>query len=858
MKRIDTLKFAASRRRARRTCAAGVIVLASWSALAQPLNFYPRGAGGGGAMYSASINPSNGDEYYIACDMSGIYHTTDFGLSYSLANFQTIQGGPCSKVQFTADPNILYSISYTNDAQLPVKSTDGGQSWQVLSGNPDATEATYSIWTDFTSSNRVIISYYGSVYASSDGGSSFHNVHNAASSGAGVNVGGAFFDGSSIYLGTNDGLLVSTDGGSTFSVANVGGLSTGEQIFSFAAAKMGSTVRFYCLTADASNIYVGITGGDYWGFMKGVYSLDYGAPQWTQRMSGITSGTDYPMFIAASPADTSTVYVGGGSSAGAPDIMKSTSAGRSWTHVFLSSNNANIATGWSGDGGDRGWGYGECAYSLEVAPGDAQRVLFTDEGFVHATSDGGSSWHQAYLASPDQNPPGAKTPQGKNYHSIGLEVTSCWQVFWADANNMFACFTDIRGLRSADAGLTWSFKYTGHTANTMYRIAQSPTGVLYAATSNVHDMYESTHLQDNPLDAPDTEGKIIFSTDMGATWNDLHVFGHPVFWVAIDPTSAGTMYASVIHSTLGGVYRTTDLQDGASSVWSKLPGPPRTQGHPASIVVLKDGSVLCTYSGRRDSSGAFTASSGLFQYTPSSGTWADLSDPAMRYWAMDVVVDPSDSTQKKWYVGVFSGWGGPPNGLGGLYQSTNRGVSWKQISNLDRVTSCTINPSSSSEMYLTTETNGLWRTNTLTSPAPVFSLVTSYPFRQPQRVFYNPYDLSQIWVSSFGAGMMLGTGVAVSVQNTRSTLPGAFRLEQNYPNPFNPSTTIRYTLSRSTLVTLKVYNLLGEEVRVLVHGYQGAGEHSVRFDGTGLSSGVYFYRIWAGDDVKSRKLVLLR
>jgi len=70
------------------------------------------------------------------------------------------------------------------------------------------------------------------------------------------------------------------------------------------------------------------------------------------------------------------------------------------------------------------------------------------------------------------------------------------------------------------------------------------------------------------------------------------------------------------------------------------------------------------------------------------------------------------STQNTWYAGVFSGWGGPPNGLGGLYRSSNRGVTWTRINSLDRVTSCAISPINSNEMYLTTETEGLWYTST--------------------------------------------------------------------------------------------------------------------------------------------------
>jgi hypothetical protein len=88
--------------------------------------------------------------------------------------------------------------------------------------------------------------------------------------------------------------------------------------------------------------------------------------------------------------------------------------------------------------------------------------------------------------------------------------------------------------------------------------------------------------------------------------------------------------------------------------------------------------------------------------------------------------------------------------------------------------------------------------------------------------------------------------------------PDDFVLSQNYPNPFNPSTTIGYGLPRSSYVTLSVYNTLGQQIAVLFRGNQEAGYHEVRFDGPGLASGVYFYRLEAGGFVQTKSLLLLR
>ncbi|HXX62885.1 MAG TPA: T9SS type A sorting domain-containing protein, partial [Bacteroidota bacterium] len=112
----------------------------------------------------------------------------------------------------------------------------------------------------------------------------------------------------------------------------------------------------------------------------------------------------------------------------------------------------------------------------------------------------------------------------------------------------------------------------------------------------------------------------------------------------------------------------------------------------------------------------------------------------------------------------------------------------------------------------------------------------------------------------------LGTGNGielVQMQNTitsvkESPKPAQFALYQNYPNPFNPSTTIRYSLSGRSTVTLNVYNTVGQLVATLVKGEQEPGMHEVKFDGTRLSSGVYYYRIQSGGLDEAKKLLLVR
>jgi hypothetical protein len=98
------------------------------------------------------------------------------------------------------------------------------------------------------------------------------------------------------------------------------------------------------------------------------------------------------------------------------------------------------------------------------------------------------------------------------------------------------------------------------------------------------------------------------------------------------------------------------------------------------------------------------------------------------------------------------------------------------------------------------------------------------------------------------------TGISV---HQAESLPERFVLEQNYPNPFNPSTTIKFELPRASHVNLTVYDVLGRELSRLVNERMDAGYHDVKFDGSALASGMYFYRIQAGSYVNTKKLLLL-
>ncbi len=132
-------------------------------------------------------------------------------------------------------------------------------------------------------------------------------------------------------------------------------------------------------------------------------------------------------------------------------------------------------------------------------------------------------------------------------------------------------------------------------------------------------------------------------------------------------------------------------------------------------------------------------------------------------------------------------------------------------------------------------------------------------------------DIHRVWsvggcpfvpYATGGDGNVIHTGINIvyptGTSHNGNTIPGDYKLEQNYPNPFNPITKISYSLPKSELVRIVVYDYLGREVAVLVNESKTPGTYNVDFDGTNLASGLYLYRIVAGDYTATKKMMLVK
>ncbi len=122
---------------------------------------------------------------------------------------------------------------------------------------------------------------------------------------------------------------------------------------------------------------------------------------------------------------------------------------------------------------------------------------------------------------------------------------------------------------------------------------------------------------------------------------------------------------------------------------------------------------------------------------------------------------------------------------------------------------------------------------------------------------YHNGNFINLWLAGYGFQILYTNDYVTSIKNDNSSILH-FKIEQNYPNPFNPFTTIRYGIPKESLVTIKIFDVLGREVTTLLNAEQKAGEHEVVWDAKDFASGVYFYQIKAGDFLAVKKMLLVK
>jgi len=390
--------------------------------------------------------------------------------------------------------------------------------------------------------------------------------------------------------------------------------------------------------------------------------------------------------------------------------------------------------------------------------------------------------------------------------------------------------------------------------------------------------------------------QFMITTDGGAIWTTWTVLTAPSSWrgsyvAALDADTAWILMHDPSFLTSGGVFKTTD---GGNTWGQQTTAFPGSGGNPKIIHFFDANTGICI--GNPNPPGDWE----IYRTTNGGTLWTRMHLPAQT----DEVTFflHSSSGNSFWFS---SGIGGPFDWR--LYRTTDQGFTWSTFNHggstsfpafkdsLNGITARSIPPPN--ELMRTSDGGVTWQSIPISLPFSTrfiryvpgtssWFVMTSYACcglsGTPGSAYTRDDGVNWILIdstihrapaafASATAGWCGGEfdsvykwiGFPSSVHRTDEIVRG-FRLEQNYPNPFNPATRIKFTLSSQerdgvrSLVTLKVFDVLGREVRTLVNENLQTGSYETTFDARGLASGVYFYRLQTGAFVQTRKLLLLK
>jgi hypothetical protein len=265
-------------------------------------------------------------------------------------------------------------------------------------------------------------------------------------------------------------------------------------------------------------------------------------------------------------------------------------------------------------------------------------------------------------------------------------------------------------------------------------------------------------------------------------------------------------------------------------------------------------SINVNITANRDTNIYASTDAGVFLSTNDGSSWAAIGFNNASFSVTSLAIGSDDKGGTNLYAGT--------NGFG-IRLSTNDGNSWTTIdSGLANylIEGQTIYPvqallTCGSNVFASIWGGGIYlSTNSGTSWNPVN---TGLPNNYVATLFSDSLNL---YAGTYYGGVCIRPllEMITAVKNKQNTLPASFSLQQNYPNPFNPSTTIQYSVPKTSLVTIKVYDILGREVTTLVNVQKSPGNYSVQFSAARYASGIYFYRMQSGTFSETKKLLLLK
>jgi hypothetical protein len=765
-------------------------------------------------------------------------------------------------VQTTGDIGVSYSgilslaLVGTNlyagiDGYGVFLSTNNGASWTVVNeGLPrlpyDTTYYYPSIWCLVASGTNLYagIDGYG-VFLSTNNGASWTAVNEGLprlpyDTTQYFSVGCLAVSGTNLFAGTGQrsyyrgwdgagaGVFLSTNNGASWTAVNEGLPSSTYDTTQYTSVG--------CLAVSGTNLFAGT-------YAAGVFRSTNNGTSWTVVNEGLPSSTYdttkyYPSIQCLAVSGTN-LYAG----IDGYGVFLSTNNGASWTAVneglpsstydttkYYPSIRCLVASGTNLYAGiDR--------YGVFLSTNNGASWTAVNEGLprlpydttyyyspiqclaVSGTNLFAGTGERSYYRMWDVANAGVflSTNNGTTWSAVneGLpSIFSGWGVncFFTSGANLFAGTDGFGVILSTNNGTSWEYIENGLLADTK---CFAPSGqYLFAGTA----------------------GSGVFrSTNNGTSWSSAGNNGLPNMndgAIIIEINSLASIGQNLFAGTIYGVFLSTDN----GSNWTAVnTGLAQEEGDP--YVGIKCLAVSPNGAGGTNLfAGGYY---GFFRSTDYGTSWATL-EPGSTL----------GSVQSLAIVGTNLFAGTPY----GVYRSTNDGALWTAVNTGLTNTSVAAFAVAGSKLIAGTANGVYVTTNNGTSWNALDSASTLGSVRALAILDTNLF----VGTVTRGVWRRPLSQITTSVGTVASQLPGEYLLSQNYPNPFNPSTTITYELPKASQVSLTVYDILGRQVSALVNGKRDAGVHEVKFDAAGLSSGVYFYRLQAGDFVQSRKLMILR